>query len=228
MKKTNKKSIYIIVSILILSLTVSFVDAIIKPDYFTKVIIKMIAFLALPMSYFIINKDELKEFKQLFYPNKKDLLKTILLAISIYIIIVIGYFLVRNFIDFSNVTTNLSNNMGINLGNFMYVTLYISFINSFLEEFFYRGYGFITLKKHTNRRFANIFSASLFSIYHVGMMLESFDFPTLILATIGLFFGGCLFNYLNEKNNNIYQSWIVHMFTNFGLNTVGFILFSIV
>ena len=79
--------------------------------------------------------------------------------------------------------------MGITLDNFIYVTIYISFLNSFLEEFFYRGYAFITLKKHLNRKISYIFSASLFAIYHIGMILESFIFPDIILVVIGLFLG---------------------------------------
>ena len=118
--------------------------------------------------------------------------------------------------------------MGIDKNNFIFVTLYISFINSFLEEFFYRGYAFITLKKHINKKTAYIFSSSIFTIYHIGMLTDFFKFPEIILMIIGLFIGGCIFNYLNEKTNNIYPSWIVHMFTNFGINTIGFILFGII
>lgn len=224
----KKRSTYIMISVIFLALSVCFVDAIIKPNYVIKSFVKIIFYLLIPMIYFIINKDELKDFKKLFIPNKKDIPKTLILSLSIYITIVLGYFLVRNFIDFSNVTSNLTNNMGINQSNFIYVTLYISFINSFLEEFFYRGYSFITLKKHVNRIIAYIFSSSLFAIYHIGMILESFNFKDIILVVIGLFIGGCIFNYLNEKTNNIYPSWIVHMFTNFGINTVGFILFSMI
>ena len=223
----KSKSIYITLSVLILSIAVSYVDAIIKPNYWIKIIIKMIAYLLVPMSYFLINKEEFKEFKKMFIPNKKDFQKTTTLSITIYITLVAGYFLLRNIIDFSNVTDNLTNNMGITLNNFLYVTIYIAFINSFCEEFFYRGYSFITLKKHTNRIFAYIFSSTLFAIYHIGMLLESFETTTLFLAVIGLFVGGCIFSYLNEKSNNIYPSWIVHMFTNFGINTIGFILFTI-
>lgn len=223
----KKRSIYIILSVLALALTVSYVDAFIKPNYFIKIIIKIIAFLAIPSTYFLIHKDEFKDFKKLFILDKKDIPKTLLLGTSIYIIILFGYFIVRNFIDFSKVTTNLIGNMGIDLSNYLYVTIYISFLNSFLEEFFFRGYSFITLKKHTSRKFAYIFNSSLFSIYHIGMMIESFYLPTLILAIGGLFFAGCVFSYLNEKYNNIYPSWITHMFTNFGLNTVGLILFMI-
>lgn len=223
----KKRSTYIIISVLLLALSVCFVDAVIKPNYLIKSFVKIIFYLLVPTLYFIINKDELKDFKKLFIPNKKDLPKTIILSVLVYTSIVVGYYLVRNFIDFSNVTNNLTNNMGITLDNFIYVTIYISFLNSFLEEFFYRGYAFITLKKHLDRKIAYIFSASLFAIYHIGMILESFVFPDIILIVIGLFLGGCIFNYLNESSNNIYPSWIVHMFTNFGINTVGFILFNI-
>ena len=62
----KKKSLYIILSVLILSLGVSFVDYFIKPDYFNKVIIKIIAFLLIPFMYFIFCKSEFKEFKRLF------------------------------------------------------------------------------------------------------------------------------------------------------------------
>ena len=80
----KKRSIYIILSVLTLALTVSFVDAFINPNYFIKIIIKIIAFLAIPSTYFIMHKDEFKDFKKLFIPNKKDIPKTLLLGISIY------------------------------------------------------------------------------------------------------------------------------------------------
>ena len=43
--------------------------------------------------------------------------------------------------------------MGITAGNFLWVAIYISVMNSFLEEFFFRGFGFITLKKYVNIKF---------------------------------------------------------------------------
>ena len=33
--------------------------------------------------------------------------------------------------------------------------------------------------------------------------------------------------YLNDKFGNIYSSWLVHMFANFAINTIGCILFGI-
>lgn len=223
----NRKNSYIIISLFIFSVIVCLIDAVIQPNYFVKIPIKLIFFLALPLLFFVTNRKELKEFKGLFIFRKSGILKSLLLGIGVYLVILIGYFLTRNIIDYSNVTSNLTDGMGITSDNFIYVSLYISLMNSFLEEFFFRGYGFITLKKYTGRRFAYIFSSLIFAAYHVGMLIGMFDLGTLALLLFGLVVGGCIFNYLNEKNNNIYPSWFVHMFANFAINTVGFILFGV-
>ena len=223
----NKK-LTIMLSIFAFSIAVTFVDAFIHPDYFVKILIKIIFFLALPMLFFIKNKYDFKDFKKLFVFKKKGILSSFLLGIGVYAIILIGYFVSRSFVDFSKVTSNLTSGMGITANNFIYVSLYISLMNSFLEEFFFRGFGFITLKKYTSRRVAYLFSPILFAIYHVGMLVGMFHIAVIFLLLAGLIVGGCIFNYLNEKNENIYSSWFVHMFANFAINTIGFILFGII
>ncbi|EOS66325.1 CPBP family intramembrane glutamic endopeptidase [Oscillibacter sp. 1-3] len=223
----NRRSAYIMMSIVIFSVFVNLVDAVVHPDYFLKIPIKILFFLGLPMVFFLANKAEFREFRRLFAFKKGGILKPLLLGAAIYAVIVLGYFLTRDLIDFSNVTSNLTKSMGITANNFIYVSLYISLMNSFLEEFFFRGYGFITLKNYTSRKFAYGFSALIFAVYHVGMLAGMFRAGALCLLLLGLMAGGCIFNYLNELTGTIYPSWFVHMFANFAINTVGFILFGI-
>ena len=223
-----KRKLAIMLSILAFSIAVTFVDAVIHPNYFVKILIKILFFLALPLLFFLKNKEDFKDFKKLFVFKKKGILTSFLLGLGVYSIILLGYFLSRGFIDFSKVTSNLTSGMGITANNFVYVSLYISLMNSFLEEFFFRGFGFITLKKYASRRVAYLFSSTLFAIYHVGMLIGMFHFAVILLLLTGLIVGGCIFNYLNEKNENIYSSWFVHMFANFAINTIGFILFGII
>lgn len=217
----------VMLSVLVFSLAITFIDAFVHPNYFAKIPIKIVFFLALPMLFFIRNREAFGEFKSLFVFRKKGLLMALLLGLGVYAVIVGGYFLTRNIIDYSNVTSSLTGGMGITADNFLYVSLYISLMNSFLEEFFFRGYGFITLKKYTTPVVAYLFSSVLFAVYHVGMLVAMFDFGALLLLLFGLILGGCIFNYLNDVNGNIYPSWFVHMFANFAINTVGFILFGI-
>ena len=68
------------------------------------------------------------------------------------------------------------------------------------------------------------FSAGAFALYHVAMMTGWFSPLLFLLVMAGLAAGGIIFNRLNEKLETICASWIVHMFANFAINTVGFIL----
>ena len=209
------------------SIAITLIDAFVRPNYFLKIPIKILFFLALPILFFLKNKDVLRDFKKIFVFKKAGILKALLLGLGVYAVILGGYFLTRNIIDFSNVTSSLTEGMGITAENFIFVSLYISLMNSFLEEFFFRGFGFITLKKYTSRSVAYLFSSTLFAIYHIGMLVGMFNLGALALLLMGLIIGGCIFNYLNELNDNIYPSWFVHMFANFAINTVGFILFGV-
>ncbi len=223
----NKKSFYIIFSLLAFSSAITYVDAFVHPPYFSKIPIKILFFLVLPLLYFAFNKEAFGDFKSLFRFRKKGLGMSLLLGVGIYAVIVGGFFLTRGIFDFSSVTSSLNSGMGITKDNFIYVSLYISLMNSFLEEFFFRGFGFIIMKKYTTRIFAYIFSPVLFAFYHTGMTLGMFDVLLMLVVMVGLVCGGIIFNYLNEKNGNIYSSWFTHMFANFAINTVGFVLFSV-
>ena len=226
MKNNLKKSILIVSLILFACAIMAVVDGIFKADYFLKSAIKLVLFLILPAVYALVDREI--QIKTLFVPNKQGLQLAIPLCLSVYAVILGGYFLLRNVFDFSAITDTLTNNIGVTGANFIFVSLYISFVNSLLEEFFFRGFAFLTLKKIVGRKFAYLFSAAVFALYHVAMMIGWFQIEVFLLVMAGLFVGGLLFNYLNEKSSTIYPSWLVHMFANFAINTVGFILFGMI
>lgn len=224
MSKTNK---YFIVSIVVLACAVmGLVDAVIMPSYLIKSAIKISLFLLLPFAYFVFSKD--LEIKKHLIPTKKGFLYSILTGFLVFSIIIGAFFLFRNVFDFSNIASSLIGNAGVNPSNFVWVSLYISFVNSFLEELFFRGFAFAILKNQSGRCFSYIFSSLAFSLYHISMMIGWFDWYVLLLAIFGLAIGGMIFNFFNEKTESIYMSWLIHMFANFAINTIGFILFGII
>ncbi len=200
------------------------VDGILRPGYAVKSAIKICIFLLIPFLLTRFDKD--LQFKEIFQFRKKGFTTALLLGISLYALILGGYFLLRSVIDFSGIAGNLTQNAGVTRENFLFVSLYISFANSFLEEFFFRGFLFTNLKRCSSRRFTYIFSASAFALYHVAMMIGWFDWWLNLLVIAGLAVGGMIFNLLNEKQDCIYVSWLVHMFANFAINTIGFILLN--
>lgn len=221
----RKQIITIVVIISICCAIMAVVDGIIQPDYAVKSAIKILVFLIAPVIYSLCDKE--LNLRRIFHWNKKGVNLTIGLAVGVYLIILGAYYVGKDIFDFSGITKSLTANIGVTGESFVWVALYISFVNSFLEEFFFRGFAFLTIKKLTSRKFAYIFSSFMFALYHVAMMIGWFSIEVYFITMVGLFVGGLLFNYLNEKNETIYNSWMVHMFANFAINTIGFILFGI-
>lgn len=218
------KKFQIPVLVAITCIIMAIVDAVIQPGYAVKSLIKIILFLLIPIFYGLFNKEV--NIKKLIIPNKSGIVTAISLGAAVYVTILGAYFIFRNVFDFSALTTSLGETTGVNKSNFIWVAIYISFINSLLEEFFFRGFSFITLKKFTTRKFAYIFSSLSFALYHIAMMIGWFGIPVIFISLLGLFAGGLIFNKFDERNENIYRSWLTHMFANFATNTIGFILFA--
>ena len=222
----NKKAFILSFLVVAFCVVMALVDGVFMADYFVKSAIKLVLFLCVPLIYAFFDKE--LSVKNLFKIDKKGILPAVLMGVLIYVVIVGGYFLLRGVFDFTKITGALTKNIGVNGKNFIFVSIYISFVNSLLEEFFFRGFAFLTLSKLIGRKVAYIFSAGVFALYHVAMMIGWFDIPLFIIVMAGLFAGGVIFNFLNEKSGTIYPSWFLHMFANFAINTVGFILFGII
>ncbi len=202
-----------------------YVDAIWQPGYAVKSGIKIVLFGIVPL--LILLKLNFTNVIGMFNLRWSSVWRSVLLGLGVYAIIVGGYFLLRELIDFSNITTSLNNSVGVNASNFIFVALYISIVNSFLEEFFFRGFSY-TLLKSRGRSFAYMICSILFALYHVAMMIGWYDWWVFGLAILALFGTGIVFHLLNERSGTIYTSWIVHMCSNLGINTVGFILFGLI
>ena len=222
----RKKSAAIMTIAIFCCVIMAVIDGIWQPDYGVKSAIKLGLFLVFPFLYSVfVGKLQLRK---LFKANKKGMKTAIMLCIPTYIVIVGAYILLKDIFDFSKITGALTGNIGVTRDNFFFVALYISFVNSLLEEFFFRGFAFLSLKRVAGKRKAYIFSATVFALYHIAIMTGWFSVGMFLIVIAGLFAGGLILNYLNFKSGNIYTSWFVHMFANFAINTVGFMLFGII
>ncbi len=216
MKKQN------IIQITLISLCCAvmlWVDGIWQPGYWVKSGIKIVLFLAIPVLCSAAFRDP--TIRDMLRPSKQGLIRALILGGSIYAVIIAAYFLLNGFVDFSPVLDNLPD--GVTKATFPFVALYISFINSLLEEFFFRGFAFLSLTQRMKG--ASLLSAVSFALYHTAMMLGWFPPAVFALALAGLTVGGMIFNWLDQRDGSIYAGWLVHMFANFAINTVGMILF---
>ncbi len=200
------------------------VDAILQPTYAVKSAVKWLLFVLVPLLYSAWNQDI--SLKSLFAFRKKGIWISFAIGLGLFCAILSAYFAFSPLFDLSGITKSLGGSLGVHAGNFIYVSLYIAVVNSFLEEFFFRGFSFLCLKAKTGRKFAFLFSAAMFSLYHAAMTIGWFSPLLLCLILLVLFGTGLFLNYVDEKSQTLYNSYFMHMFANFAINTIGFILFG--
>lgn len=225
--KISPVVLYILISVTLWCIAMALIDGIWQPGYLIKSICKVTLSLAVTVLFSLLFPASAKELAGIFKPSKKGLLLSFMLAFGVFGIILAAYFALRHVFDFSGIVSILGEG-GINPQNFVFISLYISLVNSLIEEVFFRGFAFLTLKRHAGRAIAYAFSSLAFAAYHVAIMKGWFNLPIFLLAMLGLTVGGLIFDFLNERFDNIYFSWAVHMFANFGINLVGFILLGII
>jgi len=208
----------VIITVVVCCLMMGFVDGILSPPYAIKSAIKAILFFLLPAV--LIYTCKLPKV-QVFALRKKAILTGLAMGILTFVLIVGLYAGIGNHLDLQGIPAALESNGGITKDNFLFVGLYIAFCNSFLEEFFFRGFAFLSLKRTTNLTLSHCFSAGAFALYHCAFMGGWFSPALFALTVVALFVCGLLFNYLNQKHECMWTSWLLHLFANLGINTIG-------
>ncbi len=222
----------IIATVVLLCAVMAIADGVLELSYIPKSAVKLAAFVAVPLILSYALKTNLPR-TAFNFPNYDDRKARRIFAFSLcggavlFVGIVGGYFLLRGAFDFSGVTTSLLEGEGVTRENFPFVALYITLCNSMVEEFFFRGFAFLSLSRALSERCASIFSAAVFSLYHVAILDGWFSPLLTALMLLGLFVGGIIFNILASRGRSVIPSWIFHMAANLGINVVGFILFGI-
>lgn len=233
MIKFNKNAAVIAAVTLFCCAAMAFFEICFSPDYFAKSAVKLALFLLCPIVWAAVC-GRLGRLRKLLRVSRQGLLTALGLGVAVFLVILTGYLLLGRFFDLGGITESLTGNTGVGRDNFLIVALYISFVNSLLEEFFFRGFAYLTLRdalasgqdRLRPRRAASLFSAAAFSLYHVSMMIGWFGAPLFALILAALFVGGLIFNFINEKYDNIILSWTTHMFANFAINAIGLLLFN--
>lgn len=203
----------------------AYIESVLRPVYPIKSALKWVAFAGCPLLYQLWGKDR-SLLRLLGRPDRRSMVLAGALAGGVFVTITGGYLLLSPWLDLSAITGNLGAKEGITAATFPFVALYISLGNSFLEEFFFRGFAFLALREACPR-FAWLFSALAFSLYHVGIMDGWFSPVLFLLLTAALAVAGLLFNWL-DRQGTIWPGWLVHMSANLAINSIGLHLFGII
>lgn len=213
------KNTYLVISI---STVVCFLLYIIQEytstSYLVDSLIKIGAFFG---SYFLFVKLTKKHMIPYNKINQNELIRSIFLGIASAGVIFVAFLFFKEYIDFSSIIFDLKTSQLMSYQVY-FAGVYIILINSFIEEFYFRGFIFLNI---TNRKLAHIFSAFLFSVYHVAIFNTWFSSQTILIALIGLFAVSLFFNWVNNKSQSMYPSWIIHIIADISIMLIALYIF---
>ncbi len=214
-----KKDKYIVIFSVLFIVSLYFIDQILQVSYFYKVIFKLFM---IATSYLVGKNFFNMSFDFLRFKKIKNYKKGIILSILTFSIIFIGFFIINNFMDLDILKSEFINKYKLTGYKFFIASFYLVIINSFIEEYFFRGFIFLNYK---NRKIGNILSSITFSIYHISNFQNWFDNKLLlILPIISLVIAGMIFNYLVSITDDIYNSYIPHMFADLSIVIIGYFI----
>jgi uncharacterized protein len=228
----KKKVIYLIATSVLAVAVLYFFDQVLTFNYLSKIALKTALFVAFPVIYTMQTGENV--FKSSIANIKSRQGKTggwnvgVLLGAAVFTVILVVYIFMKQYIDSEQLILEFQEKYKINSGNILYYSFYLVFVNSFLEEFFFRGFLFLNIKRLGFRKTAYAFSSLLFAVYHIANF-QNWLFPAaFVLALAGLFAGGCIFNYLDDQQETFLNSWWVHICADLAIVLIGFQLFGII
>lgn len=211
-----------IIGVLLIVILILF-EQLLQLDSFMKQGYKLVLLVIVPLV--VIYRFKRTTFTKEYHFNDlswRDVKRPLYVGVVLYVLTIIGYIIFRPIIGTDTLVTGLEER-GINADNIIFAGLYLSFINSFIEEFFFRGF----LYQHfamCSKTVGYFVSSALFSIYHVLVMFAIFDVLMGIVATLGLGLVGIGLVYINQSNKSIVNSWIVHIFADLAVISIGVFL----
>lgn len=218
----KKRAVPIMILVAVGCIAMAVTETVIQPPYAVKSAVKVFIFLVLPLIFLKLTGET--GIKKYFIPNKKGFIRSLAMGAAVYGAVMLAFILTRNVFDYSAITDSLSADQGVESRNFIWVASYICFGNSLLEEFMFRVVAFLRLSEYLPAKWTYLFSSVTFAVYHIAMLAGSFPLPMMILSLVGLTAGGLIFDYFDSKNNDVYNSWLIHIFADVAIMNIWYIM----
>ncbi len=225
------KSKSIIVSSILACLLLYYVEQMLAVDYLLKTVTKIILFTVIPWWHHrsLKNRPSETQVCETRRPRgRSSVMPGLLLGIGAGLVILVTYSLLQGVLDLPAIAWELQQKSKVTPANFLLVALYITLGNSFLEEYFFRGFVFLSLYRLGKRHLAYVFSSLLFALYHLAIFRTWFSPWQIGLALFGLLVVGFVFNWLDAEADSWRSSWLTHILADAAIMLIGLRMFEMI
>lgn len=209
-------------SAIIFIVCMTLTEQLFAPPYFIKSVIKLLLTLTLIGIGTALSQIGLRESVRLRKMQKAG--KLIVFMIAVIPTVLLGFMLLRGFLDLPTIRQNLMQKEQLTKENCLYVFAYIALVNSFLEEAFFRGFLTEAFRRADMQKSGTLLSALAFAVYHLGIVDSWLSVPMLLLCMAALFGAALFLQVICDHYESVKASWLVHGCANLAINAVGILL----
>lgn len=216
----KQQKLYVGVILALSAVMIVFVtEQVLQPGYALKSFVKILSFMGAILLYKAFTR---QKFTDVIRFHKIKNRKPILICMLCFFVgMAAAFFIFRGFLNLQSIRQSLVTKEKLTKDNCIFVFLYIILCNSFLEESFFRGF---VSGVFPDRRLGSVFSAVLFSLYHIGIFITWFNPFVFVFCIVGLTAVGLFLQWLSDRFGSILASYITHACANIAINIIGALL----
>jgi uncharacterized protein len=208
----------IIISGILVSLLYYWIARGLLLEYPVKAAIRLILFMSLPLLYNRVwQKLSWRQIWCQLMPKRRQLrrlLLTLLIGSASIALINLLAEPVCRLLGVADDLQNMIAQTSLSQGFLQIVLLYVPLVNALGEEMFFRFGLYLGLADLGSERGATLFSAGLFSLYHLSIIKTWFSWPILLAMLAGLFIAGLFLNHIARRDKHILGIWLIHGLVN--------------
>ncbi len=158
-------------------------------------------------------------------PTRQGIISGLVWGVLIAAAIFAGYWFVgRQVIDADQLRTAVAENGLDQPARFIALALGLTFINALLEEYVWRWFVFRKCEALMAGRLAVVASALMFTLHHVIALKVQMAWTPTILASAGIFIGGCIWSGLYLRYRSVWPCDVSHILADAAVFIVGWML----
>lgn len=107
---------------------------------------------------------------------------------------------------------------------YLLLAVYICTLNAMIEEYVWRWFCFRQCERLTRAwrgGAAVVLSASFFTLHHIFALAAQFGLAVVILGSIGVFVGGCVWSYCYLRYRSIWPGFVSHAIVDVAIFAIG-------
>lgn len=149
-------------------------------------------------------------------------------GIAIGVVILLFYLAIGSkLLDPESIRTTATANGLDQAWKYLGLVLYLSFVNSLLEEMVWRWFVQTQFETLFPTWTAAILSAGCFTLHHVFALKAQMDWVATLLASLGVFVGGCIWSWCRARYRNVWPGYVSHILADLAIFWIGWqILFA--